>query len=184
MYSKKRPWEYDVCKCGKKKQKKSKQCRRCANIATNEKRFGKINRYKCPICGGKKSRQSKQCMKCVEKSKWKRVMNKTLDEMMHHNSASRAIYNAVRKYARKYLEFKKIEKKCVVCAYSKDILDTSHFRDITDFPRDTKIQDINSLKNILYLCPRCHKELDKGIMEDEDLDKIIKYLEIQEHEAF
>lgn len=182
MYSERRPWEYNTCKCGKKKQKKSEKCKTCSN----KERHGEtgIDKNKCLYCGGEKNRESKQCKKCLEISRWKKTMNRTLDETMHHNSASRAVYNAVRKYARKYLELKGIKKECVVCGYSKDILDTSHFRDIASFSLDTKIQEVNSLRNIMYLCPRCHKELDKEIMEKEDLEKISSYLNNQKHEVF
>lgn len=175
MYSEKRPWEYDLCKCGNKKQKRNVQCKRCSNIMKNNERFGEFDRRKCPKCCGEKKRQADCCLKCKKDERWTSIMEKSLNETMYHNSASRAVYNSVRKYAREHLIREGVRKECVVCGY--DIcLDVSHFKPIMEFGKDEKLKVVNSLSNIMYLCPNHHKEFDKKKISEDDKKKIEDYL--------
>ena len=79
--------------------------------------------------------------------------------------------SAIQSRARtKYLGSVK-SKVCVVCSYAKHI-EVAHIKGAMTFPGDTLISTINSLDNLIALCPNHHHELDHGLMDAVDLLKI------------
>lgn len=56
--------------------------------------------------------------------------------------------------------------KCMECGYSKHV-DVCHRRDVSDFPDDSTIAEINSLDNLIPLCKNHHWEFDNGYLEIE-----------------
>ena len=48
---------------------------------------------------------------------------------------------------------------CECCGYDKHF-EAAHIKPIGSFPLDTPISDINSLENLVSLCPNCHWEFD------------------------
>jgi predicted HNH restriction endonuclease len=108
---------------------------------------------------------------CKECSKWTRSPikgrfyydDKTLEEATREGKkASR--YCTIREYARKTLLKSGIEKNCKNCGYDKHV-EVCHIKSISSFDLSTTIKEINDLSNLIYLCPNCHWELDKGILE-------------------
>lgn len=53
------------------------------------------------------------------------------------------------------------EKSCANCGYSIHI-EVCHIRGINDFPQSAKLAEVNSIDNLIGLCPNCHWELDHG----------------------
>lgn len=87
---------------------------------------------------------------------------KTIAEVCEHTKGKRAgVYSYIRQMARKKMNSSDIEKKCLSCNYDKHV-ETCHIRDISDFPKKTKVEEVNSMKNLCYLCRNCHWELDNG----------------------
>jgi hypothetical protein len=54
--------------------------------------------------------------------------------------------------------------RCVHCGYDKHI-EVSHRRAVTSFPLDTPIGVVNSLDNLVGLCPNHHWEFDHGLLQ-------------------
>jgi hypothetical protein len=54
--------------------------------------------------------------------------------------------------------------RCVRCGYDKHI-QVCHKRPLTSFPLDTPISVVNSLDNLVGLCPNCHWEFDHGLLQ-------------------
>jgi hypothetical protein len=54
--------------------------------------------------------------------------------------------------------------RCVRCGYDKHI-EVCHKRRLTSFPLDTPISVVNSLDNLVGLCPNCHWEFDHGQLQ-------------------
>lgn len=52
---------------------------------------------------------------------------------------------------------------CHNCGYSKHV-EVCHIKGISTFSTDTKISEINDLKNLVGLCPNCHWEFDQGFL--------------------
>ena len=50
-------------------------------------------------------------------------------------------------------------KECQFCGYSKRV-EVCHIKPISSFDKDTPIDTINDMSNLLILCPNCHWELD------------------------
>lgn len=108
---------------------------------------------------------------CKECSKWTRSPikgrlyydDKTLEEATREGKkASR--YCTIREYARKTLLKSGIEKCCKNCGYDNHV-EVCHIKSISSFDLSTTIREINDLSNLIYLCPNCHWELDKGILK-------------------
>lgn len=50
------------------------------------------------------------------------------------------------------------------CGYDKHI-EVCHKRPVTSFPLDAPISVVNSLDNLVGLCPNCHWEFDPGLLQ-------------------
>ncbi len=54
-------------------------------------------------------------------------------------------------------------KLCTNCGYDK-FYEVCHLKPIADFDESSFISDINSLDNLVALCPNCHWEYDHGLL--------------------
>lgn len=54
--------------------------------------------------------------------------------------------------------------RCARCGYDKHV-EICHKRSLASFPLDTPISVVNSLNNLIGLCPNCHWELDHGLLQ-------------------
>lgn len=81
----------------------------------------------------------------------------------------------VRTHARKKYFKSELPKCCIVCGYSKHI-DICHVRDISSFPDETLIKEINDLSNLVALCKNHHWEFDNKCMYFDDNLKVEVYL--------
>jgi hypothetical protein len=54
--------------------------------------------------------------------------------------------------------------RCTRCGYDKHI-EVCHKRRLTSFPLETPISVVNSLSNLVGLCPNCHWEFDHGLLQ-------------------
>ena len=89
--------------------------------------------------------------------------DKTLEEATR-NGKKASRYCQIREYARKVLAKSGRPKSCANCGYDKHV-ETCHIKSISSFDSTTTIGEINDLSNLIYLCPNCHWELDKGILK-------------------
>ena len=164
--------------CGKEKKilksdfKKSKNkkffCNHSCSAIYNNKLREKKTKYnynKCPICGELKYKTSELCKKCSDKKK-KYIKNKTLGDFIEGKQYLTSKCNEIRRDARQTLEESKIEKVCAFCKNHEfdDILEVHHIKGILDFKKENTIKEINSLSNLIWLCPNHHKMLEKGLI--------------------
>ena len=68
-------------------------------------------------------------------------------------------YQKVRAHAHRIADYVGLSKKCSVCGYDKHV-ELAHKKSIGSFSKDSKLSEINSLENLVYLCPNHHWELD------------------------
>jgi hypothetical protein len=54
--------------------------------------------------------------------------------------------------------------RCVCCGYERHI-DVCHKRAVATFPPNTALDIVNSLDNLVGLCPNCHWEFDHGLLQ-------------------
>ncbi|MBI2976429.1 MAG: HNH endonuclease, partial [Chloroflexi bacterium] len=69
----------------------------------------------------------------------------------------------IRKLARRAYYNSGKPQSCFRCGYSLH-LEVCHIRPIQDFSEDTPMSVVNSLDNLVALCPNCHWELDHGLL--------------------
>jgi len=136
------------------------------------KRQKDVDLYLCHRCGNEKSRGATYCQKCKSEITLQSVWKKSIDEYLL-NGNSRTKYSAIRRWAKKYLSFLGIEKKCSLCGYDTAV-DVCHIKPIGDFLPDGLMGEVNDLANLLYLCPNHHVELHMGLVNESKIDIIIK----------
>ncbi|MCI0560173.1 MAG: HNH endonuclease, partial [Nitrososphaera sp.] len=71
--------------------------------------------------------------------------------------------SSIRTHARKVYYASGGARCCFVCGYDRYI-EVCHIRDVSDFPDEALISEINSVNNLVGLCPNHHRELDKGFL--------------------
>ncbi len=124
---------------------------------------------KCPICGELKFYKSKICRKCSDKEKYL-VKERTLGSYIDGKKYLTTKCNEIRRDARRTLENSNIEKVCAYCKNHEfdEILEVHHIKGILEFDSESTINEINSLPNLVWLCPNHHKMMEKGLIK---LDK-------------
>ena len=122
----------------------------------------------------KRSKALYFCKKCGKQAAYRRSYCKDCDPTKPHNFSgltigeirSRTNYQAnawLRKLARRAFYSSDKPKHCYRCGYSKHF-EVCHAKPIQFFPEDTKIETVNSLSNLVALCPNCHWEFDHGLL--------------------
>ena len=143
----------------------SKSCSATYNNKLSPKRGLEGNCKKCDISIPSALTYCKKCCPIVSAPIKGRLYydDKTLFEATRDGKkASR--YCTIREYARKSLQRAGVGKCCKNCGYDKHV-ETCHIKSISSFDLNVTIKEINDLSNLVYLCPNCHWEFDKGILK-------------------
>jgi len=139
----------------------SHSCGASFNNRMHPKRKLAKNKF-CPDCGKKKHAGAVRCNFCNRKRILNNNLKKTLKEKTSNGNA-RIKYHMVRKIAKIVLELADVPKKCKICGF--DIcVDVCHIKPISEFSEEFLLSEVNSLDNLIYLCPNHHKMLDKGLI--------------------
>jgi len=118
----------------------------------------------CPDCGGKKVLEAVRCQLCHRKYLLNIQLKRTLGNCINYKYDSSLKYVWVRKIAQRVLELSSKEKKCKICGFNM-VVNVCHIKPISEFSLDTKLLIINSLDNLIYLCPNHHAMLDRKLLE-------------------
>jgi len=148
-----------------------KFCSKSCAAKHNNKVFPKRStepQNKCVICGKKCSRRKKSdkpkhCKSCSIQSRCVDYGNKTTKKDSVGSSSSYASkhrYEKIRQHGKRLATmFGWKTDCCEKCGYDKHT-ELCHVKPISSFSDDTLLSEINSRKNIAFLCPNCHWELD------------------------
>ena len=68
------------------------------------------------------------------------------------------IHAHVRQFARSWLK-ELVNQPCRHCGYDKHI-ELAHIKNVASFPDSALLREVNSIDNVLPLCPNCHWEFD------------------------
>ena len=148
-----------------------KYCSRsCAVVHTNKSFPKKKTKKVCVDCGkpviSYRYNRCKEHHELYQKTKFdyrkklplKEFWNK--DSLINLHQSSKNVY--IRQAARK--EFKDLLKKpCHHCGYDKHV-ELCHIKPISAFNENNTLEEVNSVENLIQLCPNCHWELDKGLI--------------------
>lgn len=138
----------------------------CSAKHNNRKTKTKTGKYKkiknCRYCGKEHYRFSSQlCSQlCFI---YERYEDKTINDVINRGGAN--TYDRIRNSANsiaKYLGY----DICCVCDYDKHV-EMCHIKAISSFDKNTKLLEVNSIENIVHLCPNCHWEYDNGLLTEE-----------------
>ena len=91
------------------------------------------------------------------------LLNKTKGELFSERKNWQSARTAIRKNAVEIYFANNVEHKCAVCGYNKHI-EVAHIKAVADFEENTKIKEINSITNLIGLCPNHHWEYDHGLL--------------------
>jgi hypothetical protein len=151
--------------CGKETSNPRFCCRSCAAIVNNRLYHKRHPEGTCVRCSGPISKGRTYCISCF-KIKQNETMKsslyyKTLSEQ--YNLRSYQKNSRIREWARRIYQFSDKPKQCINCGYDKHY-QVCHIKGISTFDGDALISDINSLNNLIALCPNCHWEFDHGLL--------------------
>jgi hypothetical protein len=119
-----------------------------------------------------KRKRENQCFKCkkpiVSSRKYCEVCRTypediTLKQAIYTRHHKSSAYALVRARARAVIA-KHGVSKCQKCSYSKHV-EAAHIKAISSFDEETLLSAINHPSNLISLCPNCHWEFDKGLLE-------------------
>lgn len=54
--------------------------------------------------------------------------------------------------------------QCLICGYT-NFVEVAHIKPVASFSDNTLMSEINSISNLIYLCPNHHKEFDRGLLD-------------------
>jgi 5-methylcytosine-specific restriction endonuclease McrA len=148
-----------LCKnCNKETQNPkfcSLSCSASYNNRVNPKR--KRNpKYRCK-CGKRKKYSALLCRKCRTRENEKTPIK----DLYYGNDANK--YAGIRGRARTTFFNNNKIPLCKICGYDKHV-EVCHIKAINEFSDDTPIGIVNSLNNLIGLCPNCHWEYDHGLL--------------------
>lgn len=176
---KKQPTNRNCAVCNEMIPKRNKYCENCRVTGPPklQKTIDKENKIKiCLVCNDpipKTSNRLRYCNQCAATKKvYKGIKNHDdiKKRKFTHNPTLMEVYNSkgfkTNSWANvRYRARAKIEKLNITqcqhpdCTYDKHV-QVCHKRAISDFPLDTPLSVVNSLDNLIVLCPNHHWEFD------------------------
>lgn len=92
------------------------------------------------------------------------ILQKTKGELLSDRKNYQSYRSGVRKLAEVIYSNSGKPLKCAICGYDKHV-EIAHVRSVSGFDNDTTIAEINSINNLIALCPNHHWEYDNGILK-------------------
>ncbi len=137
-------------------------CSRSCAATFNNKKFPKRSkRLILCDCGEPKTRNAQSCRLCFRVRKLNQYGLRTKGSFS--STFARHRYQRIRQHAHTLVELLDTAKICKVCAYDKHV-QLCHLKSIGSFEDSVKIAEINSVSNLVYLCPNHHWELGNGVL--------------------
>lgn len=151
----------------------------CRNKYCNPQRRQKTS--KCKTCGKTYERYfvngrwslAKNCPDCQSMGYGNSIsfMGKTKKDIYDTYSSKYSARNAIAQNAQVVYRNKNGDNVCFLCGYEKHI-ETCHIKPVSDFDDLAFISEINTIHNLIALCPNCHWEFDNNALDESDLQKI------------
>lgn len=91
------------------------------------------------------------------------ILSKTKGEMLSDRKNYQSYRSSVRRLAEKIYIDSGQKKVCAICGYDKHV-EIAHIKAVSDFDDSATIAEINSIDNLIALCPNHHWEYDNGII--------------------
>lgn len=92
------------------------------------------------------------------------VSSKTKGDLFTNRKNWQSARSAIQKDARKIYFDNNQSPKCAICGYTNHV-EVAHIRAVSEFSNETPISTINSITNLIGLCPNHHWEYDNGMLK-------------------
>lgn len=154
----------NIClNCGKETSNPKFCNRSCAAKYNNVHHPKRKTKKKCTICGGPvKSHRHNRCEKHWNEYKENKYQNKTIGEYRNMLSVKGKhpswTHSHIRNFARSWLKDLR-GQPCKHCGYNKHV-ELAHIKEVSSFPDDALLSEVNSRDNVIPLCRNCHWEFD------------------------
>lgn len=92
------------------------------------------------------------------------ILEKTKGELFKCRKNWQSARSAIQKNARAVYKTFNPQPKCAICGYSKCV-EVAHKKAVSDFEDNATVREINSIENLIGLCPNHHWEFDNGMLK-------------------
>jgi hypothetical protein len=137
----------------------------CAAIYNNSKFPKRSPESLCIECKIPCSKSRTHCRDCWQKINHRnhqiRQGNITLGEFQGKRKYQKN--SQIRTFAQRLIRFHQIPQICMICSYDKHV-EIHHIQPVSSFSSDSLLSEINSLQNLIILCPNCHWEADNNLI--------------------
>lgn len=145
----------------------SRSCSVSFNNLLNSKRHKKNT---CTTCGIKISRKNKYCTEHSPKIDWGQVTLGYIKSL-----GLRRSYTRINSHARREYNNSNKPKSCLLCGYAKHF-QVCHKKSISTFKDSTPVSIINSIDNLIALCPNHHWEYDHNLLDVVEVVELVDTL--------
>lgn len=127
----------------------------------------------CADCKRPCSKSRSYCRSCWKQRQENQFLNRldTIKLSKLQDKRAYQVNSQIRTWARQIYQKSEKPKQCAVCGYDRHY-EVCHIKPISDFSPDSLLSDINSLNNLIALCPNHHWELDNGIISPVSFHRI------------
>ena len=127
-------------------------------------RFGYLNAMSSNVKDSILKRCSELGVECKCLKQEPFILDLTKGEVFGRRKNWQSARSSIRKLAKEiYMEHNECPK-CEICGYDKHV-EIAHIKAVSEFDDDVTIREINSIDNLIGLCPNHHWEYDNGILE-------------------
>ena len=92
------------------------------------------------------------------------ILGKTKGELFKDRKTWQSARSAIRKIAWKTYMTHNPSPSCAVCGYDKHV-EVAHIKSVAEFDDSATVKEINSIDNLIGLCPNHHWEYDHGLLK-------------------
>ena len=92
------------------------------------------------------------------------ISSKTKSDLFAYRKSWQSARSSIQKGARKIYFYNNQHPKCAICGYTKHV-EVAHIKAVSEFSNETPISIINSITNLIGLCPNHHWEYDNGMLK-------------------
>ncbi len=152
-----------ICPVCNKKTKNPKYCSRSCSAKINSSLFPKRPKRKCLRCQSLTQSKTHYCAKCLILNRIEEYGEKSIKDFT--STYARHKYQSIRNHAHQVAKYHNLKpSKCSICHYNNK-LDLCHIKGISKFDKNTKLNIVNDIKNLIYLCPNHHWDLDHSYLK-------------------
>lgn len=119
---------------------------------------------RCPVCKTSHHNRGVYCSRPCRTYKTREALYSTPKGTLFSKRRNwQSARSTIQEYARKAYEEAGLPLACLVCGYVKHY-EVSHIKSVASFPDSAKVGEINTLENLVALCPNHHWEFDHGLL--------------------